>query len=102
MTTLTDTKIISNKHYWRKIAVNTIIAFCIFFTEEILSDPNGNVLRVSLVYLIGFGIVSSFFAAIAAAILKLMGKRFIATFSRIYSAVIIILAILVFLSVFFK
>lgn len=102
MTESTNAKIIPNKYYWRKIIINTIIAFCIFCAEEVMSDPNGNILKVSLNYSIAFGIVSSFFAVIAAALLKLKGKRFLATFSNIYSTVILIIAILILLSVFFK
>tara|TARA_B110000037_G_scaffold92415_1_gene108915 strand:- start:90 stop:398 length:309 start_codon:yes stop_codon:yes gene_type:complete len=102
MTPTTDKTRISNKHYWTKIIVTTIIAFSLFFLEEMLSNPTGNLLQVSLAYSIAMGLVASIFGATAAGIMTTRGKQFLATFSSIYSAAIIVIAILIFLSVFFK
>jgi hypothetical protein len=87
--------------YRRKIIKSSIIAFVLFFLGGTISNTGwaSNIaiaaLKGAAFHIISYGLVVAAFAALAAAVLALLRKRFFSSFSNIYSVTIIVVSILI-------
>ena len=96
----------SNKLHIRKIIKSSILAFVLFFLGGTVSNTGwASAIAVAalgdaLIYLVGFGLVVSVFAALAAALLTFLRRRFIQSFANIYSIAMIIFAVIILIGSF--